>query len=83
MAKAKAKAKAKTSTGRTRAKPQAAAKTGRLRAPRQQSARRSAEDERLVALRQEISDKLAEGRKLRRDIEKRIDRMLLDKEARA
>ena len=60
-----------------------AAKTGRIRAPRNQSARsvtrRPERDERAAELRREISRKLAEGRKLRRDIEARIDRMLRER----
>lgn len=76
-----AKAKGKTQTARrsagTRTKKRE--QTGRITAPRQQSARRTEADERLLTLRREIAEKIAEGKRLRRDIEKRIDKALKER----
>ncbi len=74
-----AKGKASGNTARKRSGEQ----TGRIEAPRQQSARqtarRSEADERVAALRREIAEKIAEGRRLRRAIEQRIDRALKER----
>ncbi len=77
-----AKAKGKTHTARRGGGSTRTAKreqTGRITAPRQQSARRTEADERLLTLRREIAEKIAEGKRLRRDIEKRIDKALKER----
>ncbi len=78
MAKSTRTRKKTTAHKRTRAQT-----SGRLRAPRQQSekraTRRTERDDQAAELRREIARKVAEGRKLRRDIETRIERLLRDR----
>lgn len=50
--------------------------TGRIRARSEQSERRTNHAEQVAKVHQQISDALAQGKRLRKEIEARIDRVL-------
>lgn len=79
MARAKAKRTKSRSTprssGRT-ARAGTSPRTGRIRARREQSERRVINSEQVAKVHQQINDALAQGRRLRKEIEARIDRVL-------